>query len=239
LRAQLLIEVARKQTMESESLQIPEPKTSDSATAARTESKPEVENRHTAPPLKNPLLAIPKADRLVIDLRNDSDSSSDEGETAVEDSITALLKSARQTVEKKADIAQSIPQALSHLPRHQQEEYQRLKQEILRREQNRLLQSQHASSKPATPTGQTEESNSDVATSTPAASTTSNAAPRVIVANIPQQPAASKMAVAPVSSTLQPEEVAKENTKTITRPGALSTAPSRLAVLKQQLVRKR
>ena len=87
---------------------------------------------------KNALLAaipIPKADRLVIDLRNDStDDSSDED--VVGDSITALLKSARQTVEMKD--AENVPRALSHLPLHQQEEYQRLKQEIVRR-QNRLV----------------------------------------------------------------------------------------------------
>jgi hypothetical protein len=49
----------------------------------------------------------------------------------VQSSITALLKSARQTVEEKSSI---VPNALSHLPRNQQEEYQRLKQEIVRRE---------------------------------------------------------------------------------------------------------
>lgn len=78
---------------------------------------------------------IPKAERLVIDLRNDSSDSSDDEDDRVEVSITALLKTARQTVEEKISV---IPNALSHLPRNQQEEYQRLKQEILRRE-NRLM----------------------------------------------------------------------------------------------------
>lgn len=85
------------------------------------------------PPSKVPQkpIHIPKADRLVIDLRDDSSDSSDDEEDMVESSIVALLKTARQTVDEKNS---SIPHALSHLPRNQQEEYQRLKQEILRRE---------------------------------------------------------------------------------------------------------
>jgi hypothetical protein len=95
---------------------------------------PVFERRNQATKIPPKPIHIPKADRLVIDLRNDSSDSSDEDD-GVESSITALLKSARQTVEEKSSV---IPHALSHLPRNQQEEYQRLKQEIVRRE-NRLM----------------------------------------------------------------------------------------------------
>lgn len=87
-------------------------------------------------PVSKPL-HIPKADRLVIDLRDDSSDSSDEEQDRVEISIAAFLKTARQSVEEKNS---TIPNALSHLPRNQQEEYQRLKQEIFRRENKLMMQ---------------------------------------------------------------------------------------------------
>lgn len=96
---------------------------------------PVFERRNQATKTVSKPIHIPKAERLVIDLRNDSSDSSDDEDDRVEVSITALLKTARQTVEEKVSV---IPNALSHLPRNQQEEYQRLKQEILRRE-NRLM----------------------------------------------------------------------------------------------------
>ncbi|KAK4036974.1 hypothetical protein OUZ56_029019 [Daphnia magna] len=133
LRAQLLIEVARKQTKDLEVQMQPEQK--DKKVDEPLMLNPVIERRNL--PTKVPLkpIHIPKADRLVIDLRNDSSDSSDEEEYNVESSIAALLRTARQTVEERNA---AIPHALSHLPRNQQEEYQRLKQEILRRE-NQLL----------------------------------------------------------------------------------------------------
>ncbi|XP_046444069.1 nucleolar protein dao-5-like isoform X3 [Daphnia pulex] len=128
LRAQLLIEVARKQTKELEVQMQPEEKDTKAEEPAVPNLAFERRNQATKIPSKS--VHIPKADRLVIDLRNDSSDSSDEDD-GVQSSITALLKSARQTVEEKSSI---VPNALSHLPRNQQEEYQRLKQEIVRRE---------------------------------------------------------------------------------------------------------
>lgn len=81
------------------------------------------------------LFPIPK---LVIDLRDDS---SDDGEESwirdpIGSSIDSLLKSARQTVENKDTV---MSKALSQfLPHNQQEEYNRLKQEIVRRESHLL-----------------------------------------------------------------------------------------------------
>lgn len=132
MRAQLLIEVARKQTKELEVQMQPEEKDAKAEEPAVPNLAFERRNQATKIPTKS--VHIPKADRLVIDLRNDSSDSSDEDD-GVQSSITALLKSARQTVEEKSSI---VPHALSHLPRNQQEEYQRLKQEIVRRE-NRLM----------------------------------------------------------------------------------------------------
>lgn len=128
MRAQLLIEVARKQTKELEVQMQPEEKDTKAEEPAVPNLAFERRNQATKIPSKS--VHIPKADRLVIDLRNDSSDSSDEDD-GVQSSITALLKSARQTVEEKSSI---VPNALSHLPRNQQEEYQRLKQEIVRRE---------------------------------------------------------------------------------------------------------
>lgn len=137
LRAQLLIEVGRKHTKEPEiqasaSKQLVEPQTA-------AKEKPTVAAKTiSAPSKKSPTpIQIPIAERLIIDLRNDSSESEDD---EFEDSITALLKSARQTVESK-DVSKEksvIPQVLSHLPRNQQEEYQRLKEEIFRRESQRV-----------------------------------------------------------------------------------------------------
>ena len=122
--------MARKQTKELEVQIQPEPKDVKIDEVVQ----PVVERRTQAAKSAPKSIHIPKADRLVIDLRNDSSDSSDEDDR-VEVSITALLKTARQTVEEKVSV---IPHALSHLPRNQQEEYQRLKQEIVRRE-NRLM----------------------------------------------------------------------------------------------------
>lgn len=93
------------------------------------------------------LPVIPKADRLVINLQEDSSDSSDAEEDSVVNSITALLKSARQTVEKteQRDAASTV-QDVSALPRNKQEEYQRLKQELIRRQNIRLQQQQNSSS---------------------------------------------------------------------------------------------
>ncbi|XP_057376813.1 nucleolar and coiled-body phosphoprotein 1-like isoform X2 [Daphnia carinata] len=135
LRAQLLIEVARKQTKDLEVQMQPEQK--DKRVDEPPLLNPVIERRN--PPTKAPLkpIHIPKADRLVIDLRNDSSDSSDDEEYNMENSISALLKTVRKTVEEKNA---AIPHALSHLPRNQQEEYQRLKQEIRRRENELLKQ---------------------------------------------------------------------------------------------------
>ena len=97
-------------------------------------SKPVQPTKKSSTPIQ-----IPIAERLIIDLRNDSSDSSDDDDNGFEDSVTALLKSARQTVESKdLTTSQAIPQVLSHLPRNQQEEYQRLKEEIFRRENQRV-----------------------------------------------------------------------------------------------------
>lgn len=134
MRAQLLIEVARKQTKELEVQMQPQEKGVKAEEPVMLNLVFERRNQATKIPSK--CVQIPKADRLVIDLRNDSSDSSDEDD-GVQSSITALLKSARQTVEEKSSI---VPHALSHLPRNQQEEYQRLKQEIVRRENQKIKQ---------------------------------------------------------------------------------------------------
>jgi len=92
--------------------------------------------------VSNPASLLFPVTKLVIDLRDDSSSDSDhDGEESwmrdsIGPSIDSLLKSARQTVENK-DVVMS--KALSQfLPHNQQEEYNRLKQEIVRRE-NHLL----------------------------------------------------------------------------------------------------
>lgn len=135
----MLIEVARKKTKELE-MQTSAGKEVEEAQVAPKEI-PAVTVKTTQAPLKkSPTpVHIPIAERLIIDLRNDSSDSEDDG---FEDSITAFLKSARQTVESK-DVSKEksvIPQVLSHLPRNQQEEYQRLKEEIFRRENQRVKQ---------------------------------------------------------------------------------------------------
>ena len=82
------------------------------------------------------LFPIPK---LVINLRDDSSSDSsdhDDGDP-IDSSIASLLKSARRTVENKDVVASKA--ALSHLPHNQQEEYHRLKQEIIRRESHQKM----------------------------------------------------------------------------------------------------
>lgn len=151
LRAQLLIEVARKQTKELELELPPELASKTDVSVAAHPPMANVfdkrmnnnNNKHVA----KPMLVIPKADRLVIDLRDDSSDSDDEEEEEekerdrVEVSIANLLKTARQTVEEKVAV---LPHALSHLPRNQQEEYQRLKQEILRREKFQSMNKQPA-----------------------------------------------------------------------------------------------
>lgn len=138
LRAQLLIEVAKKQTME---VMKPLPSASDlKPEPVAEETKPvEIKIQKPVPKVIPLMIPIPKAERLIIDLRPDSSDSSseDEEENAVECSIDSLLKTARKTVEQKGA---ALPEAMARLPKHRQEEYQRLRQEILRRENNRFLQ---------------------------------------------------------------------------------------------------
>lgn len=84
-------------------------------------------------------LSIPIADRLVINLGQDSSSDEDDVDESVADSITALLKSARQSVEQKdAAKAAALVQDMSVLPPNKQEEYQRLKMELERLQNCRL-----------------------------------------------------------------------------------------------------
>ena len=127
-----MIEVARKQTKELDMRVQPEVKTQGPEPA-----KPVVPKK-----VSNPASLLFPVTKLVIDLRDDSSSDSDhDGEESwirdsIGPSIDSLLKSARQTVENK-DVVMS--KALSQfLPHNQQEEYNRLKQEIVRRE-NHLL----------------------------------------------------------------------------------------------------
>lgn len=123
----MLIEVAKKQTKELEG----EIESEQNKLKFDQPLQPAFEKRNLAQKNIPKSIQIPKADRLVIDLRNDSSDSSDSEDDSVRISIANLLKTARQTVEEKVSV---IPHAMSHLPRNQQEEYQRLKQEILRRE---------------------------------------------------------------------------------------------------------
>lgn len=194
----------------------------------------------TAPTLtrKQVPLVIPKADRLVINLQEDSSSEEDDGdEDNVVNSITALLKSARQTVEQKdAASTQAAPSAalaqdMSLLPQNKQEEYQRLKMELVRREKMRL---QHQPS--TSPTGsrnlmltqsqsdnipkkssghQTIDSPSTIVPSSsamppslPAAPVRTNTNPVAISADSHQGSSVDNKSVVPMSS---PENNAKEN----------------------------
>ena len=109
------------------------------------------------------LPVIPKADRLVINLQEDSsDSSGSEEEDNVVNSITALLRSARQTVEKteKKEAASTL-QDMSVLPRNKQEEYQRLKQELIRRQNIRLQQQEQQTPSPSGRNAMLTQSQSD------------------------------------------------------------------------------
>lgn len=119
-----------------------------------------------APMLKrkfNQHVQIPKTDRLVIDLRDDSSDSSDEDEV-VEDAISAFIRSARQSVDQKTNPASN---AVSALPLHEQEEYLRLKGEIERRENKALAASASSAAAAATAQKLRAKSPTDATTGSP------------------------------------------------------------------------
>jgi len=161
----LLIAVALKQTKELEMKTQTEVQQPEPVVVIQPTQVPLVKTSPLPPPLppikptaptltrKQVPLVIPKADRLVINLQEDSSSDEEYGdEDNVVNSITALLKSARQTVEQKdAASTQGAPSAavaqdMSLLPQNKQEEYQRLKMELVRRENMRLQQQQPTTS---------------------------------------------------------------------------------------------